>query len=256
MAGLTEIATEEVAEAAEAVAEAARETPVGQVRLAVTGILIGFGVGFATGWFSADRRLRTKYERAAEEEILQMREHYRAKEVVREKKPALDNVVVEAGYATPATPPTAPAKAPTVDPEPETKNVFGEAVDEEVVQPDWDYAAEIATRSPDKPYVIHEDEQHEKDYNTTTLTYFEGDDVLSDVEDKIIDNKHELVGDCINRFGHGCSDPNVVFVRNEKLELDIELCRSTGTYAEEVHGFQHADEPFQWRPARRDRHDE
>lgn len=227
------------------------------------GLAIGAGVGFAVGGLYISKRLRTEYEKIAEEEIAQMREHFHAKVIALEEKPALDGLVKDLGYVPVAGETEGGDRAdqrPEVKPEPgavnttvetvsETANVFQqEQPPEEELgegkEPNdgWDYQKEIAARSPDAPYVIHEDEQHERGYNEATFTYYEGDDVLADASDKILDNREEIVGDCIEKFGHGSSDPNVVYLRNEQLEVEIELCRSTGTYAEEVHGFKHSDE--------------
>lgn len=226
------------------------------------GLAIGAGVGFAVGSLYISKRLRKEYEAIAEEEISQMRDHFHKKAVAMENKPALDGLVRDLGYvpaerqteegdqaATVSPDPSTPNS--TVNAESETQNVFEQPeppAEElgEAKEPNegWDYKKEIAQRTPDVPYVIHEDEQHERGYSEATLTYYEGDDVLADVDDKIIDNKEDLIGDCAEKFGHGSSDPNVVYLRNERLEVEIELCRSTGTYAEEVHGIRHSDETY------------
>jgi hypothetical protein len=50
----------------------------------------------------------------------------------------------------------------------------------------------------------------------------------------------DIVGNALSRFGHGTSDPNVVFVRNDVLQLQIEITRHPNeSYEESVEGLQH-----------------
>jgi hypothetical protein len=120
-----------------------------------------------------------------------------------------------------------------------TRNVFREAK----VEDTWDYQEELKRRSPDIPYVIHYDERYElEDYDHVTLTYYEGDDVLCNERDEIVDpdRRDEMVGDSnLNLFGHGSNDASIVYVRNDKLELIFEVVRSPNHFAEEVHGITH-----------------
>jgi hypothetical protein len=112
------------------------------------------------------------------------------------------------------------------------------------VAPEWNYHEELRKRSPDAPYVIHYDERHEMSYQDMTLTYWDKDDVLSNERDEVIDpdERSALIGeDTLNRFGHGSGDRDIVFARNDKMELIFEICRSPNSFAEEVHGFSHDD---------------
>lgn len=110
---------------------------------------------------------------------------------------------------------------------------------------EFDYEAEVAKRTKDAPYVITEDEFYncEEGYTQDHLTYFEADDVLVDKTDQPVDDVEGIVGDDnLARFGDGSRDKNVVYIRNDRLELDMEVSRSTGSYTEEVLGFiQHSD---------------
>lgn len=126
------------------------------------------------------------------------------------------------------------------------RNIF-EAQDPDDVIPDWDYEEELVNRSPDVPYVISLEEftDGSEGFEQTTVTYFEGDDVLSDESDKIIEDIANTVSEeTLYRFGHGSKDNNVVYVRNEKLNLDFEILRSHRKYAQEVLGFiEHSNKP-------------
>jgi hypothetical protein len=104
---------------------------------------------------------------------------------------------------------------------------------------------EMAMRSEDSPYIITHDEFYaaEQDYETVELAYFEEDDTLVGEDSKPIENTDEQVGDNnLLRFGSGSKDPNIVFVRNDRLEIDYEIHRSTGSYLEEVLGLMSDDE--------------
>lgn len=124
-----------------------------------------------------------------------------------------------------------------VDEEPAvvTHNIFAETDNE------WDMEEELKKRSSDQPYVLHRDEFYaeENDFTQVTLTYYAGDDILVDQEDKPIYNYSNVVGDLL--FGHGSGDPKVFHVRNEKLECEYEILRDEGLYSVEVLGLEIED---------------
>lgn len=125
------------------------------------------------------------------------------------------------------------------------RNVFVDG--RPIVLEDWDAEAEEANRNPEVPYVISHDEFMENsfEHEQSTLTYYvgDGDDILAESDDSIINEVESIVGnDNLNRFGHGSRDPNVVYIRNERTEADYEVVRHTGSYAETVHGLRHSEE--------------
>ena len=109
-------------------------------------------------------------------------------------------------------------------------NVFEQTVD------GWNYADEVATRSPDRPYVIHRDEfwNEEKGYDQSTLNYYAGDDIMTDSDDTPIYNYQNTVGELL--FGHGSGENNVFFVRNEKLKSEYEIIRDMDSFSSVVLG--------------------
>jgi hypothetical protein len=215
----------------------------------------GLCIGFTAGYLFAVKQLQTKYERVAESEIAEMRSHYLAKErALDEKKPPLDEVMTDLGYKTKIVststdgieevtymkgePEVEDDSTPVEDTPPSLRVI--ESSPSVRYSDDWDYEVELANRSKDVPYIIHRDEyfNNETPYEQITLTYYEGDDVLADSNDTPVDDQDAMV--CLGnlgKFGHGSGDPNVVYVRNDELMLEIEIVHSDGKFATEVHGF-------------------
>lgn len=112
--------------------------------------------------------------------------------------------------------------------------------------PHFELEEEAKHRTPHRPYVISYDEYFaaEKEYDTISLTYYEEDDTLVDEKDSPISDVDKTIGDeSLARFGHGSKDNNVVYVRNDKMESDFEITRSTGSYLVEVLGLDPEPEP-------------
>lgn len=273
-------AAEEVAEQATYVAEVSRGLSGRDLGLVFGGLVVGAGLGGTLGFIFAQRKLETKFNQMAAEEIAEMREHYNQKTVALEAeagKRDLDSIVQERGYfpeferdeeleeidasstAPPmaVTPPSAvvdraqevaeedgvedtPLDDPVDDtPEPVTRNIFK---DNPPPEDNWDWHRERTQRSPLKPYVIHREERDENEaYDIVTYTYYEADDVVCNERDEVIpeDDRERIMGETnVEKFGHGSGDASIVYIRNDQLEMDVELVRSPNSYAEEVHGFE------------------
>jgi len=262
--------------AAKRLAESAAEETVDVVKEEIRnhiqwmwgGWIVGLGMGAAGGFLAARRYLEPKYEKIAEDEISVMRDHFRKRMMVREDKPDLGDLnkkIADLGYGDTRVKPTVPVDPPragepnlnvsdTPVADTEKRDQIFRSVFESDKEPSeaWDWEAEKALRKEGGIYVIHKDEFGETDNNEATLSYYAGDDVLCDQQDRIVDNQYALVADCLNKFGHGSHDRNVVYVRNEPLGIDMEVIKSDRTYAEEVHGFKHEDPPRKRVPHRRE----
>jgi hypothetical protein len=118
-------------------------------------------------------------------------------------------------------------------PEPVSINIF-----ENPAEP-WDYQKELASRTPHDPYIIHRDEYYEDllNYRQETLTYYEGDEVMTDPADTPIPNFKQILGDNL-AFGHGSGDPSVVYIRNDEREMEWEILRHPSRYEVEVLGLE------------------
>jgi hypothetical protein len=102
----------------------------------------------------------------------------------------------------------------------------------------WDYDVEIPKRTATEPYIIHQDEFYGDEMgwdNQMVLTWYELDHVLVTHDDSVVYNPRSMVGDCLI-FGHGSGDPNVVFIRNEKLHSEYEVFRNPSSFEIEVLG--------------------
>ncbi|WNM72441.1 hypothetical protein SEA_MOSSY_62 [Gordonia phage Mossy] len=99
--------------------------------------------------------------------------------------------------------------------------------------------SDTSDRGRGRPYVISASEfmDNDTEYGQNTLSYYEGDNVLTDEQDAPISNVDGIVGmRSLQRFGDSSGDMNIVYVRNDNMQIDFEIARSPGTYAEEVLG--------------------
>ncbi|HEX4503414.1 MAG TPA: hypothetical protein VH187_20005, partial [Scandinavium sp.] len=106
----------------------------------------------------------------------------------------------------------------------------------------------------DVPYIIHIDEFRENplSHDQTTYTYYEMDDVLSDSRDTTVDDMDRVIGlGNLGKWGHGSQDPNVVYIRNEELGMDIEVVRDRGSYFETINPTIRHSADVRRRPNRR-----
>lgn len=125
----------------------------------------------------------------------------------------------------------------TIDEEPVLRSIFAASDD------DWDNDAELAARKPSVPYIIHKDEffANEMEFRQTTLSYYKDDHTLCDETDgSPIYNVDHVVGEL--KFGHGSGDPNVVYIRNEKLRGEYEVLLVDGSYQIMVQGLEPEEE--------------
>lgn len=245
---------------------------VAVVSAGVLGVLAGSGGTY----FILEKRLKQKYEAIANDEIEEARERYKVmyKEplVVTEVeeddeedteplrifpdeklKTEISEFVKEVEEVAEAEGNTPEAVKDTV------RNIFRDA---KSANSHFDYDEEVPKRTPEKPYIITEEEfmLNEMELEQGSLTYYEGDGVLADERDEIVQDDDTLVGEeNLQRWGHGAKDRNMVHIRNEKVGMEWEVLRSTGSFAKEVYGFddsdnhlEHSAAPRRFRPHRDD----
>jgi hypothetical protein len=242
---------EEVATNLEEVAEATRKIDTRALGFFFTGIGVGAALGFFYGYRWNREKIRAEIIKDNEEEIQEIREYYKSKIVAAEQKPSVAEVIEERGYSTAVEDERAsirPLRAPVpvrepVSAPPAPPQVIYEGGKDK--NQGWDYPAEVAARTQEHPYVIHQDEfkQGESGYSQTTYTYWAGDDVLTDTDNHPLPHGDIVVGQENLKWGHGTDDIDVVFVRNDMLELEMEICRVYQSYSEEVLGHEMPEPP-------------
>lgn len=247
--------TEQVAEHIEEVAQVTREINTQALRYFFGGVGIGVAVGFFFGYRFNREKIRAEAFAQSAEEINQMRELYQrkdekikeeaAKAVFARNKPSVEELVEERGYRAAeeaedtshrplkAPVPTSPARIRT------TKKTYRTELAEKDKMDGWSFPKELAQRTPHRPYIIHQDEfaLNESEFEQVSYVYYAEDDTLAAEDESILGNRDELIGpNVLTRFGHGTDDYNILYIRNPVLELEMEICRSPGSYEEEVLG--------------------
>lgn len=94
---------------------------------------------------------------------------------------------------------------------------------------------EVNQMVEEKPYVITPEEFGEyEEYETITLTYY-ADEILTDIEDEIIEDIPATVGyDSFTHFGE--YEEDCVHVRNDELKCDYEILRDYRRFADVYSG--------------------
>jgi hypothetical protein len=86
--------------------------------------------------------------------------------------------------------------------------------------------------------------EHDPNFQKITLIYYTEDDVVVDDDDSVLNDVDSIIGNKnLQMFGHGSNDPEVVYVRNEKLSTDMEIIRREGSYQELVLGIHPQPKP-------------
>lgn len=238
-----DVVVDEVADNLEELAAVTRRINTKSVGLFIGGAAVGLAVGVVIGYKLNKEKIKAEAFKQSEEEVAKIREIYQQKETARQEKPSVAELVEEKGYgvevgAVEEVFMIRPLPAPVpgiVEPTPGTAT------------PAWDYRRELRHRETldeGEPYVIHQEEfmGKEKGYSQVTYTYYAIDDVLVDEEnDHPVPHPDIVVGVNNLQFGHGTDDDDVVFVRNDKLEVDMEICRLNKSFEEEILGIEPHD---------------
>lgn len=233
----------------------------------------GVTVGALVSYYFTQKSLETKYDERADREIAEVKEHYKIlhkkdynspSDYIRKNysqaideyglgEEAIEKLADYLGGAVPV-----PKEATE---EPVHRNAFDlseeqpeeDREDSEFVVPplshpygdyedpmdDPDWVVDYEKRSPEEPYIISEDEfsMERKEYDKVTLGYFTVDDTLCDENDVPIDDIERVVGrDALSNFGRYSRNPDIVYVRNEFLEIDYEIMRDEQSYEEVILG--------------------
>lgn len=231
---------------------------------AVTAVLSGV-LGLATGsvstYFIMKRSIELKYAILLDEEVAAVKDYYRLvrkdgvdlglagedndsddeddddgfeEEDISEERVTAEKIIETQNYASMSKP-----QPPT------KKNVF-DLDESSKVKPEEEIFPEkyeqLPDRDPDAPYIIGLDTWtigtlDNTEYEKEQLTYYEGDDTLTDSEGNIVHDVASVVGiKNLNRFGMGSDSPDLVYIRNEQMEKDFEVFRDDAEYTTKVLG--------------------
>jgi hypothetical protein len=99
-----------------------------------------------------------------------------------------------------------------------------------------------AERDRTRPYVISDEEfaegAQEGVHQCITVKWYDGDHVLIDSDEQPIPDIRRTTGPLSKKgFGGVSKDPNIRYVRNERLEVDFEICFDEGSYIQSVLGY-------------------
>lgn len=100
---------------------------------------------------------------------------------------------------------------------------------------------EQTRRDESAPYLITIEEYmgDRHDFAKTTATYWEEDDTIVNDDEKPMDDVNEVIGnDNLMTFGSDPEEPDMIWVRNEHLEVDFEIARDQRSYHEVVLGIK------------------
>jgi hypothetical protein len=223
---------------------------VSKINTAVIGSFLGgtaFGgiLGFIFGFRYSKEQIRAEAFQESEAEVAKIRAAYQERTSV-PAKPSVEQIIEEKGYSRGAETDTKTRERSLRPPVPQPAEPKSPLVADETssMRDNWNYPLELARRSPDLPFIIHSEEfaAEEPEYLKVTYTYFEADDVLVDEDNEPILNWEHLVGTNNFRWGHGSTDEDTVFIRNDLRRLDMEVTRSLKSYAVEIQGLNF-DEP-------------
>ncbi len=187
-----------------------------------SGIVI-FLAGGIIGSVSAWLVLKKRYEQIAQEEIDSVKAMY----TVKKAEPECDESVQEPTTADEPIPEHTKLKPDIIEFATKLRETGYVKYEEH-----FDKAAEEKEQNnmPNTPYVISPDQFSEGDeYDKITLTYYDGDGILADDNDEIINEVDEIVGDdFVDHFGEYEEDS--VYIRNDILRCDYEICKDLRSY--------------------------
>lgn len=211
----------------------------------IKGLLL-FVAGVGIGSFVTRALIKKKYEDLIDEEIASVREHLtNKKEVVEESEECVDeNGMPYKKYPvenTPKTPLDVRRERVTRENYNNLTSIYktDPAELEHPMDDDEDYDCSKNRGDMRAPYVISLGEFNEEmnHFDKTTIYFYEDDEVLTEENEEVINNVNDIVGrDSLEKFGCMSEDPEVVYVRNEKLGIDYEVIRLSRSYAETVLG--------------------
>lgn len=182
--------------------------------------VFGGAVGAVATWIFTKKY----YEKIATEEIESVKEYYKEKKEKTEEE-KVDKVSEDAvlAYDPKEEGSVGIPERPSVETMRRYESLaetYKSRIPEEEQKSNFDKKEAIAVS---KPYVIMPEEVGDLDHMTSTLYYFQ-DGVLTDDEMNPLEDPEDLIGDIKVEDHFGEFEDDVVYVRNEDMETDFEIC--------------------------------
>lgn len=211
--------------------------------------ILAFILGAAAGGLAAAKVLEHRYNKIIEDELESLQE-WRDRIMNAETLGEDEEVVVETDIIVDAKEPIIYKDTPKNERIDYTKPTPEELVDSyKRLVPFEDDEEEIVNYGPEDDeealdmdtaiYTISDLDFNTgaPDHDKITITYYEGDDTLADEREEIIPDINYTVGeDTLSKFGYLEHDPDVIYVRNNRISVDFEIIRDYGSYEETVMG--------------------
>lgn len=211
------------------------------------GAVLGLAAGGAVGYFLTRKQLEAQYSLELDETVQEVKDYYNALFIARSE--GYDTVAEAAEALVPETSAEKLVKS--------AKKQQAEIIEEmeydkeepkELTETAANIFEERDKRKPGQPYLIDLEEFMEeytdekgRVYDKMNLVWFEGDGVLSDESETMVDNADEIVGlDNMNRFGEG-EDSMILHIRNEKAGTDYEVAKDERSFSHVVFGITEAE---------------
>lgn len=209
--------------------------------------LSGGAIGIFAGYRLAEHRMRGEFEEALEIETTAMAKRFYA---ARQKYASPQEAVEALGTPTEAQEVLETYRTESREPVPYHKikpSSVQHVEAEEEPKPEPIVEANIFETQSEPPRIytitMLEYEHDKPEYIKNTLTWYVEDSILADFDDDPFDSNalDKVVGNCLERFGEKSDDPDVVFVRNDNINIDYAISREPGSYWRSVHGVEPAD---------------
>ena len=134
-----------------------------------------------------------------------------------------------------------PEDFPEDDPDEEFDPLMDEEYEEPRIEASEDYAELL---EGDDPFVIPEGMFRDAmmEGGTYALLYFEDDDILTDEDDKPIEEAEYLIGDALDHFGDKSNNKDIVYVYNPSNQTGYEIQRIHDSFQHDVLGVEMDEE--------------
>jgi hypothetical protein len=192
---------------------------------ALLGAALGFGAGYLVGRLLANREI----EAQVTSEVQAVKAHYRARaNASRKGDNPLDRI---------ATMGTDEGEAEDDD----ENDLLLAGIDDDpygVLEDDDEFQEVHPEPGTREPHIISRDSFFEEEtelQQKISITYYDGDDTLVDERDVPMRDLAPTVGEEFwQHFGELSEDPEVLYIRNRRLQIDFEITRDERSYTETV----------------------